>query len=75
MATERKARRETPAKVRAAELGVEAHCDVADGCVPEYEAKNLSSWLNYQMARWLVRTGRKGHWKIDAVISRKKTRA
>jgi hypothetical protein len=70
MATERK-RKDDARRVREAGLGVEAHCTAADGCVPEYEAKNLSLWLNYQLARWLVRTGRKGHWKITATISRK----
>lgn len=39
--------------------------------IPDAERVNLSTWLNYQLSRWLVRTGRRGHWYIEATMGRR----
>lgn len=52
-------------------FSVEAECECLDKSVPEAEARNLATWLNYQLSKWLVRTGRRGRWSISAVIARK----
>lgn len=59
-------------EIRNAGLDVRAECNVADTSIDPMTALNLSSWLEFQLARWLIRTGRRGSWRISATIARGK---